>query len=230
LGHLAQIDGAVDRLQGLVNQTISMLTAEKFDAVCHRKPHDLSALLHLAADDIRPFIALRRQQFHLNLPDDLGSASFDAGKIRDSLNHLLLNAVKFTPDGGLITLSASHTDTTIAIDVTDTGIGIAPECVPRLFEPFFTGFDVSRHSSGHYQHNARGLGLGLSVVRAFIEMHGGTVEVESEVGRGSKFTIRWPLNASPQSAPTDAPPSSTASSGGLDEFPPLVDSAKKAQW
>ena len=69
-------------------------------------------------------------------------------------------------------------------------------------EPFFTGYDVSHHSSGQFEHGRRGLGLGLSVVKAFIEMHGGTVRVDTEVGRGTTFTITLPV-APPRVAPSD---------------------------
>jgi signal transduction histidine kinase len=76
--------------------------------------------------------------------------------------------------------------------VSDTGRGIEPEAIQKLFEPFFTEFDVSTHCSGSYEHGRRGLGLGLSVVKAFTEMHGGHVTVRSEVGKGSQFTITIP--------------------------------------
>src|SRR5208282_713662 len=110
----------------------------------------------------------------------LGVMELDAEKLRDVLNHLLLNAIKFTPDRGRIGITARREAGGLCIDVTDNGCGIAPESLPRIFEPFFTDFDVSRHSSGHYKHGARGLGLGLSVVKAFVEMHGGRVSVSSE--------------------------------------------------
>ena len=78
------------------------------------------------------------------------------------------------------------------IRVSDTGTGIDTSCQARLFEPFFTGFDVSHHSSGHYEFGRRGLGLGLSIARAFIEMHGGSISCRSETGKGSTFTITLP--------------------------------------
>jgi signal transduction histidine kinase len=73
----------------------------------------------------------------------------------------------------------------------------------KLFQPFFTGYDVSHHSSGQYEHGRRGLGLGLSVVKAFIELHGGTVGVETEIGRGTTFTITLPVVAPPTDEPAD---------------------------
>jgi signal transduction histidine kinase len=79
------------------------------------------------------------------------------------------------------------------LQVRDNGIGIAPAQLPHIFEPFFTEADVSRHCSGQFEFERRGLGLGLSVVRAFVAMHDGTVDVASTPGQGTAFTITLPL-------------------------------------
>lgn len=192
---LGRMDRAAERLRKLVDQIITMMLAQRFDQVLDAKPTDVAALLRQAADDVRPFIELRHQKLVIDSPDDLGTVDLDFEKIRDSLNHLLLNAVKFTADGGQIILGAARgegADGRVLIRVEDTGSGIEPESLPRLFEPFFTGFDVSRHSSGEFEHGRRGLGLGLSVVKAFTELHGGKVSVRSEPGKGSTFTIALP--------------------------------------
>jgi signal transduction histidine kinase len=136
---------------------------------------------------------LRRQQLIVDLPSDLGVLNFEAGKIRICLDHLLINAIKFTPDGGTITVRGWRDGNTVNLQVRDNGIGIAREQLPHLFEPFFTEMDVSRHSSGQFEFGRRGLGLGLSVVRAFVAMHGGTVGVTSTPGQGTAFTITLPL-------------------------------------
>ncbi|WP_428939289.1 ATP-binding protein [Fontivita pretiosa] len=189
---LVRMDEAAGRLQRLIEQMISMLSAQRFEQVLDRRPENVAGLIRQAAEDVRPFIELRRQQLVVEVPEDLGVIEIDAMKIRDSINHLLLNAVKFTPDQGRITLSAGRQPAGVWIRVADTGTGIPPDCLPRLFEPFFTGYDVSHHSSGLYEFGRRGLGLGLSVVKAFVELHGGKVEVQSEPGRGSTFTIHLP--------------------------------------
>ena len=190
---LRRIDNAAQRLQYLVGQLITMLSAGRFDATLEKKPEDLGQLLRTAAEDVRPFVELRHQNLSVEAPEDLGEFDIDAPKIRDSVNHLLLNAVKFTADGGSITLAARRTeDGAVEISVSDTGIGIESACLPRIFQPFFTGFDVSRHSSGTFEYCRQGLGLGLSVVKEFVELHGGTARVESEQGRGTTFTLRLP--------------------------------------
>lgn len=199
---LPRIDQAGRRLQKIMDQLISMLAAGRFDRAPDSKPTDMSQLLKEAADDVKPFVQLRHQIFVSNVPDDLGSAAVDRAQIRDSINHLLLNAVKFTPDGGHITLDAVRLhegQEMIEVRVCDDGAGISIEARQRLFEPFFTGFDVSRHSSGVYEHGKQGIGLGLSIVRAFLEAHGGSISVQSELGKGSTFTVRLPVAA--QTAP-----------------------------
>lgn len=190
---LERMDQAAERLHRLVNQIVNMLVAQRFDQVLEVKPSDLAQVLKQASDDVRPFVELRRQRLEYDVPEDLGEMNIDAERIRDSVNHLLLNAVKFTPDEGNITLRARRLGNGGAtIQVSDTGSGIAPDCLPRLFEPFFTEYDVSKHSSGHFEFGRRGLGLGLTVVKAFTELQGGTVDVQSELGKGSTFTITLP--------------------------------------
>jgi two-component system, response regulator PhcR len=195
---LKRIDQAGQRLQALVNQLVNMLAAKQFDRSLERKSLDLTTLLRQSVDDVRPFIELRKQSLQINISENLGGMDLDELKIRDCINHLLLNAIKFTPDEGQIRLAASRLpDGSVQIAVTDTGVGIDASCQKQLFEPFFTGFDVSHHSSGHYEYGRKGIGLGLSVVKAFVEMHGGTIEVSSEVGKGTSFTIWLPAHATP---------------------------------
>jgi signal transduction histidine kinase len=203
---LERIEAAGRRMQHLVDQLVAMLQAGRFERPLDRRPTDVAGLLRQAADDVRPFVELRGQSLDVEIAPDVGEADLEASKVRDSLNHLLLNAIKFTPDGGRITLvsgraeGADGTPATLRVSVSDTGSGIDAGSLDNLFQPFFTGRDVSHHSSGHYEHGRRGLGLGLSVVKAFVEMHGGTVAVDTQVGRGTTFTITLPTH---QPAPAE---------------------------
>src|SRR5688572_24258520 len=190
---LAQMRRATGRVVHLVDQIVAMLAAGQFERPLERTRVDLASLLNEAAEDVRAFVELRRQRLEKDWPPDLGEMEIDAGKIRDSLNHLLLNAIKFTPDEGIIALSAKRGDDgLVEIVVRDTGVGIDAANLPRLGERFFTGFDVSKHTSGHFEYNRRGLGLGLSIVRSFVEMHGGTMSVSSELAKGTTVTVRLP--------------------------------------
>ena len=190
---LAAVHKASDRLNHLVEQLIKMLSAGRFERPLERRPSDLAALLQQAVRDVRPFVEQRGQDLAVEIAPDLGQAVVEAAKIRDSLDNLLLNAIKFTPDGGKIRLSGKRTAEGAAeIRVDDSGVGIDPAHQRHLFSTFFTGFDVSRHSSGRFEFGKQGLGLGLSLVKAFMEMHGGKVEVASVPGKGSSFTLTLP--------------------------------------
>jgi signal transduction histidine kinase len=208
---LKKIEQAGGRLQRIVDQLVNMLGANNFDRKLEIKPGELTSVLRDACEDVRPFVDLRKQTLSVDFPES-AQLHFDAAKIRDCVNHLLLNAIKFTPDGGRISIAARPASQAIQdgmeITVSDTGAGIDPQSQPRLFEPFFTGFDVSHHSSGHYEHGKKGIGLGLSIVRAFVDLHGGKIGVKSELGQGSTFTI-W-LPSKPPAGPTPAPSPTTA--------------------
>src|SRR5438874_10297329 len=129
-----------------------MLEAGQFDQRLVARDVELSSIIRDAVDDVRPFIELRRQKLVENVPDLLGVMSLDVEKIRDAVNHLVLNAVKFTPDEGSVTIEANRTPEGGArIRVSDTGCGIDPAHLPRIGEAFFTGFDVTRHSSGKFE-------------------------------------------------------------------------------
>ncbi|HEV3236855.1 MAG TPA: hybrid sensor histidine kinase/response regulator [Gemmataceae bacterium] len=184
---------ACERLDRLVDQLTKMLTAGNFARSLDRRPTDLPELIRQAAQEVKPFVDQRKQELTLDLAPDLGTIDVEMEKIRDSLENLLLNAIKFTPDGGKILLCARKTENGwVEIRVCDSGVGIDAAHRPHLFKTFFTGLDVSRHSSGRFEFNRRGLGLGLSLVKAFVEMHGGKIDVASEPGKGSTFTITLP--------------------------------------
>jgi len=123
----------------------------------------------------------------LNLDPRLGELVGDERKVKQVVLNLLSNAVKFTPEGGRISLKAGLTDGTVEISVTDTGIGIAPDDQAAIFEEFRqVGTDETRKQEG--------TGLGLTLAKKFVELHGGRIWVESELGRGSTFTFTLPVS------------------------------------
>jgi signal transduction histidine kinase len=186
---VGRIRSAAERLQYLVDQLIAMLSAGRFEAELERKPADMTVLLRQAGEDVRPFVELRKQELVVEVAEGLGMMRVDPEKIRDLVNHLLLNAVKFTKDGGRVVLRGEKVGGGVRIVVVDTGVGMSEEHLRHLFEPFYTGEDVSRHASGMYEFGRQGIGLGLSVVKAFVEMHGGRISVTSEVGVGTRVEI-----------------------------------------
>jgi signal transduction histidine kinase len=189
--YLDRVNRALKRLSYLVNQITTMLEAGQFELRLNRRDVELADVIREAVEDVRPFIELRHQQLALDVPEKIAVVSIDADKIRDAVNHLLLNAIKFTPDNGTIAVAAHH-DGETTIKVSDTGCGIDPAHLPRIGEAFFTGYDVTHHSSGHFEHGRQGLGLGLSVVKSFVALHGGKFDISSELKCGTTVTITLP--------------------------------------
>jgi signal transduction histidine kinase len=181
------------RLNERVDLMIKLLLADHFERPLAPKHVPLAGILDAAAADVQTFITQRLQKLEVEASADLGTLCVEEDKIRDAVYQLLLNAIKFTPDQGTIRLAARRLpDGGAEIRVSDTGVGIDAASLAHVFDPFFTKFDVSRHASGVYEFERRGLGLGLSLVKAFVEMHAGHVKVESEVDRGTTFTITLP--------------------------------------
>ncbi|MFO0965165.1 MAG: hybrid sensor histidine kinase/response regulator [Gemmataceae bacterium] len=190
---LRQIYKSSLRLNERVDSVVKMLQAERFERPLEPRPVNLAELARGATAEVQSFVRERRQKLDIDLPADPGQVFVERDKMHDSVVQLLVNAIKFTPDEGRISLSVRRgADGAAEIRVADTGMGIDAEALPRIFEPFFTRFDVSQHCSGDFEFDRRGLGLGLAVVKAFVEMHGGRVDVESELGKGTTFTIRLP--------------------------------------
>ena len=121
------------------------------------------------------------------IDDRLGDLTGDERKIKQILVNLLSNAVKFTSEGGQIKVEATLGDSAVIVSVTDTGIGIAPQDQEAIFEEF-------RQVGSNYAQKREGTGLGLSLTRKFVELHGGKIWVESELGKGSTFTFTLPIH------------------------------------
>jgi signal transduction histidine kinase len=200
-----RIQQAGRRLASSLERMWTLLQANRFDPL-DAQPTDLGQLVQTTLIQLEPFVRDRRQRIELRLEPNLGLAEIDPAKIGDALANLLINAIKFSPDGGVIHLTVG-TDASgmIRFEVTDSGVGIRAEDHRHLFEPFFTGGDTRHHSSGQYQFGKRGIGLGLCLVKTFVELHGGQVFVESEPNRGSTFGFRMPRKLPGNESPTPSP-------------------------
>ena len=187
---LDKICNASQRLRHRVDQMTTLLQAERFQRPQQRTTISAAELCRRSAEEVASFVAQRKQTLTVEAADV--HVSVDAEQVQDSLVQLLVNAIKFTPDGGGILMTATATATKVDIRVTDSGQGIEPACLPRVFEPFFTRFDVSHHRSGTCEFDRRGLGLGLPMVKAFVEMNGGQVTAESSSTTGTTFRITLP--------------------------------------
>ena len=124
----------------------------------------------------------------LEVDPGIGECVADERKFKQIMLNLLSNAVKFTPERGTVTVRARRTNRQVEIAVADTGVGIAPGHLQLIFEEF-------RQVGADYIRKAEGTGLGLALARKFVELHGGTITVQSELGKGSTFTITLPEKA-----------------------------------
>ncbi|HEY1111331.1 MAG TPA: ATP-binding protein [Opitutaceae bacterium] len=174
--------------QEMKRLTESLLELARFDAgqeTLRRQPFDLAVVAQAAVDLMRP-LAVER-----NLKVDVAcapvSASGDPARLRQVVVNLLQNAVRYNRDGGAIrvTTSASANENEAVLTVSDTGSGIAAEALPHVFERFYRADKARSRAQG-------GTGLGLAICKAIVEAHGGSIAVESEVGKGTTVAVRVP--------------------------------------
>jgi CheY-like chemotaxis protein/two-component sensor histidine kinase len=150
---------------------------------------ELGEAVARAVETARPLIAARRHELSVSLPDEPIPLEADAARLEQVLANLLNNAAKYTETGGRIAIEAHREGEAAVVRVRDNGIGIAPELLPRIFD-LFTQADRSLDRS------QGGLGIGLTLVRSLVEMHGGRITAASAgVGKGSEFVVRLPLGS-----------------------------------
>jgi signal transduction histidine kinase len=208
-----RIGAAAQRLARTVERMLKLVRSGEFGRPLEKETVALESLLGRTIDELAPYLELRRQSVTLDIEPDLGPIEADADKLGDVLINLVANAVKFTPDGGTIRIAAGTEPAApnwVRIRVTDEGTGVPADDQQYLFEPFFTGFDTLRHSSGDYQFRKRGIGLGLWLVKTFVELHGGRVEVATTPGAGSTFSFLLPRSLAAASGSMPAPPEASA--------------------
>jgi signal transduction histidine kinase len=190
-GFQAIREGA-DSLTRLAGDLTNMSLIERSRLPLKLGAGEVGAIVEEVAVATIALAAERRQTVTVSVESDLTHPLVDAKYLGQAVTNLALNAVRFTPDGGSIELGARRSGSAIEIYVTDTGIGISPNDFERIFAKLVELKDVNLHSSGTTEFNSSGLGLGLSIARGIVQAHGGTIRVESELGRGSTFTIAIP--------------------------------------
>ena len=180
---IARIEQDVRRMDTLVSDLLELSRLESGQIALDVRPLRLKPI---AADTTAAFHDRSSGlgvEVSIEMPDDLPLVSGEAEKIRQVLTNLMDNALKFTPPGGRIILSALPDERVVTTRVSNTGDGIAPEHLPHVFERFYK-VDRSRHD--------RGTGLGLAIVKHIVLAHGGEVDVESSLGEGATFTFTLP--------------------------------------
>jgi two-component system CheB/CheR fusion protein len=170
----------------------------------------VAEVVEAVLENCRPLIDAHTHRLHVSIPKNPVFLEGDPTRLAQILSNLLDNAFKYTPTGGTIDLTAEQVEQEVVFRVRDSGIGISPEVLPRVFNVYFQGDPLEPSQ-------AKGLGVGLSLVRQLTEMHGGTVAAQSAgPGKGSEFIVRLPIAAEPQDIrePLSSPGLDTAAESG----------------
>jgi signal transduction histidine kinase len=181
----AAIKRSAQSLLALVDDVLQLTRAEAGKIDARPGSVDVAELVERVAESVSYMVGTKKLTLELRIPRDLPTVKSDERWLAHILVNLIANAVKFTPEGGRVTVSAKHADDHLVLEVEDTGIGIAPEDRERIFEPFRQGRSGDEKGYG-------GVGLGLALVAKLVELLAARVELESEVGRGSLFRIIVP--------------------------------------
>lgn len=181
---LKRMDHSAGQLLELITATLDMSRLEAGRLPIELTHFDVADLMHEVRDETRELQAQSGLAFVWTVPCGVGRLRSDRVKLKVIVKNLLNNAVKFTPEGS-VTIAVRPHEAAVEITVADTGIGIAPETVPIIFDPFRQGDSSSTRRYG-------GVGLGLHIVRRLVELLGGTVSVTSKVGQGSTFGLWVP--------------------------------------
>lgn len=191
--HIEALRQSTGRLQSITQKMLAALEGNRVEADLEVAPTNIHQLFEGVRDTVAPFLGKRDQQLDIDCARDF-TLELDGDKISDAVLHLVINAIKFSPDGATVRLHAQRDPDTgeHLLQVIDHGVGINDDDLTGIFDPFFGTFASQHHSSGDFGFQKRGIGLGLAIVRNFAELHGGRVEVETELGAGSTFTIRLP--------------------------------------
>jgi signal transduction histidine kinase len=179
-------------LLSLINDILDLSKVEAGRMELEISTFSLSAAIENTLTLVRDRAASHSLTLEQRIDSRIGTIRADERKVKQILINLLSNAVKFTPDGGRIEVSAAPLDDAVAVAVRDTGIGIAPDDQQKIFEEF-------RQLNTDYVRKREGTGLGLSLAKKFVELHGGKISLTSAVGQGSTFTFTLPVRPCPAS-------------------------------
>ncbi|WP_457651474.1 ATP-binding protein [Rhodocaloribacter sp.] len=173
------------RLLRLINQILDVSRLEAGRLHLHARPHDLAAFLRELVQAFCPLAERKRIVLTFEADPEAMTVYFDADQMEKVFGNLLSNALKFTPEGGAVRVTVSEDAGHAVVCVADTGPGIAEDDLAHIFDRFYqTGESASKLQPG--------TGIGLSLVKELVELHGGVIEVESAVGQGSTFAVRLP--------------------------------------
>ncbi|MBX7218722.1 MAG: GAF domain-containing protein [Blastocatellia bacterium] len=182
----------IERMVTTFQDLLEMLKINEGRALLKPTVFDAAALAAEVVEDLRPFIEKRRQHVQVQAPGPV-SLTADREKVHLVLTNVLQNAIKFTHDEGVISLTLEAVPERVRLTVIDSGIGIPAGEIDRIFDQFYTNSDSSTHTSGRYEFSARGTGLGLAIAKSYTEAHGGHIRAVSQgIGCGTTIEIEFP--------------------------------------
>lgn len=172
-----------ERLTNLINDILTLSKLESKETALERHPFDVCGLIRKAGLLMGEHARQQGINLVIDCPEQgLPKVPADHGRLEQVLLNLLDNAIKYTPSGGTVTIAAEQRGQQVALVVSDTGVGIPAKDLPRIFERFYRVDEARSREQG-------GTGLGLAIVKHIVQLHGGEVQVSSEPGRGSRFTV-----------------------------------------
>jgi signal transduction histidine kinase len=193
--YAANIQSSGKMLLGLINDILDLAKIESGKMDLHLEEFSVLDVVEGLVTMARPIAEKKAIEIDVAIEPGVPVVYQDAGKIQQILYNLLSNAIKFTPEGGRVIVSADSSEKDLVLAVEDTGVGIAPDDRERIFEKFRQGSSGLIGGENTLTRRYSGSGLGLSIVRELARMLGGEISLESELGKGSTFTVRVPLRA-----------------------------------
>ena len=184
----------IDRLARLIDDVLDFQKLNAGKMKFNLQENSIAAVVDEAYTTMQPHAAKNKVDLAVEMETNLPTGVFDSDRIMQVLTNLISNAIKFTPEGGRVLLAVQRRDEQLVIKVSDTGYGIPKEDLPKLFNRFFR---VQRPGK-----EIKGTGLGLAIISKIVTGHGGRIEVESELEKGTTFTVLLPLAARPTPAAT----------------------------
>ena len=193
------IDRQTQNLAHLIEDLLDVSRISRNKVTLRKEPVDVAAIVHRAVATVRPVLEEKRHELVLDVAEQPMAIFADPTRAEQIVANLLTNAAKYTPEAGRVTVRAHPDGSDAVIQVIDTGVGLPPEMLARVFDLFAQADSSLDRAQG-------GLGIGLTVARKLAEMHGGTIAAFSEgIGQGARFTVRLPMCEIPREAEPPSP-------------------------
>ncbi len=189
LEFVESIENHADRMSRLVDDLLDLAAIESGKQTLSREPVSLLEVVNEVVDDLKTLASNKKTRVSVEPTGGVPPIRGDKAKLKQVVTNLIDNAIKFNKEGGVVTITLSSNSAGLKMDVRDNGIGIPSQDIPRIFERFYRVDKARSREMG-------GTGLGLAIVKHIVEVHGGSVQVESSVGKGSTFHVHFPTISS----------------------------------